>query len=76
MERGAEGGVRIYWRCTAARRRRVIPSVVAAIIGIVLIVLFTIGLALIKTPTGDTTIQPEGEPDPGVPNSPGRPTYR
>jgi hypothetical protein len=50
-----------------------INSAVAAVIGMALIVLFTIGLTQLRPPSGDTTIQPEGEPDPGKREGPGRP---
>ncbi len=40
-------------------------NVIYAIIGTCLAVLITIGLLSIQPASGDPTIQPEGEPDPG-----------
>lgn len=42
-----------------------IHPVLAAIIGFAIALGLTLGLALLQTRSGDATIQPEGEPDPG-----------
>jgi hypothetical protein len=42
-----------------------ISNAVAAVIGVAVAVALTVGLALLKLASGDPTIQPEGEPDPG-----------
>jgi hypothetical protein len=49
-----------------------INSAVAAVIGIAIIILFTVGLSALRPRSGDPTIQPEGEPDPGKRGGPGR----
>jgi hypothetical protein len=41
-------------------------SAAYAVIGIVLTVLMTVGFSKIKVHSGDPTIQPEGERDPGL----------
>lgn len=51
-----------------------IPPAVAAVLGVLLIVLFTLVVSRILPASGDPTIQPEGEPDPGKRESPGRPS--
>jgi len=53
-----------------------INSVLAAAIGVCLIVLFVGLLTRLAPPSGDVTIQPEGEPDPGVAGTNGRPTFQ
>lgn len=42
-----------------------IHPVLAAVIGFILAGLLTFGLARLQPRSGDQTIQPEGEPDPG-----------
>ena len=41
-------------------------QVVPAVIGMALAILLTVGFAAIKVSSGDRTIQPEGERDPGT----------
>jgi len=40
-------------------------SAIYAIVGIVLAILLAVGFALLPVPSGDKTIEPEGERDPG-----------
>lgn len=40
-------------------------AAIYAIIGIMLAVLLTVGISAIPVPSGDRTIEPEGERDPG-----------
>lgn len=40
-------------------------SAIYAIVGIVLAILLAVGFSLLPVPSGDKTIEPEGERDPG-----------